>query len=69
MTVNQIVELVGGANGWGDIYAEFGNMSRSEVLTELNSMYPHDDNEGLAEKIADGIRYYGEEGPHPRAEW
>lgn len=69
MSVNQIIEQVGGASSWGDIYAEFNGMSREQVLGELNNMYPQDDNAELAEKIADGIRYYGEEGPHPRAEW
>jgi hypothetical protein len=47
-----IMEHVGGAEKWKDIVDFFGELSETEILAELDKMYPHDDNDDLAALIA-----------------
>jgi hypothetical protein len=66
--LGQIISKIGGARNWSDIYGNF-SADESETLAALNEMYPGDDNAELARQISEGIRRYGEDGPHPRSDW
>jgi hypothetical protein len=67
-TLQEIIDLLG-LREWSDVYSWFGSMGEAEVLAELNRVYPGDNNEALSASIARGVKYYGEEGPHWRAEF
>jgi hypothetical protein len=53
---DDLQELVG-AEFWSDVEHSFNGMDESEVLAELNTMYPHEDgNEDLAKRIVEALR-------------
>lgn len=51
---DEIIDRVGGAN-WQDVVSEFSGQGESEVKATLDYMYPHEDNQELAQAIAEKV--------------
>jgi hypothetical protein len=50
MNRNDIIDHVGAAS-WSNVMDEFGSMTLEEIKAELDYMWPHEDNDELAEAI------------------
>ena len=66
MSKDEIIDRLG--EDWSQIWLEFCGMNESQILAELNVIFPTDDNAPLAASIAAGMKY-GQQGPSARAKF
>ena len=59
MYKEEIIEAFGGHSNtsWDEIVSSYTGKSESEILDDLNKMWPHDDNEELAAAIHNELKY------------
>ena len=50
-----ILDHMGDSVTWDMVDDEYNGKSFAEVLTDLNDMFPHDDNDELAQAIVDEL--------------
>ena len=50
---NEILEYLGSEMNEDDVQQEFGGKTYDEILATLNEWFPTEENEGLAQAIAD----------------